>query len=279
MNNIFDINRFGRYLSSDLKRCFANFGISFLLLTFMEVIIYAGTTITGLLFDGTWSGPEMGFRAFTFGICMTILCITMPGKCYGEITEKRYGSFHLMVPASTLEKFLSMTVMTFVVIPATFVAGYLGIDFLLCSADKTCGDAIISFGGILSEGMKELNEAGLLAFTEAIARPILYIDDFIGLISLFLMGSVIFKKHKIAYTLLAAIAFSMVTSTITAPFMLNDMGSLLNPDIMTDTDAAAALIADSSILANISVIDTVNDMILVAGTMAGTYWRLKTLKF
>ena len=71
----------------------------------------------------------------------------------------------------------------------------------------------------------------------------------------------------------------MVTSTITAPFMLNDMGSLLNPDIMTDTDAAAALIADSSILANISVIDTVNDMILVAGTMAGTYWRLKTLKF
>ena len=93
------------------------------------------------------------------------------------------------------------------------------------------------------------------------------------------MGSVIFRKHKVAYTLLAALAFSMVTSTITAPLMLGDMAFLMNPEIMNDTDTAAALISASSTLSNISVIDTVNDLILITGTLAGTYWRLKTLKF
>ncbi|MBQ6689893.1 MAG: hypothetical protein IJN02_11770 [Bacteroidales bacterium] len=279
MSNIFDIKRFGRYIVSDLKQCIANFGISFLLLTFMGVIIYAGTTITGLLLNSTWNGPGIVFRAITFGVCLTILVITMPGKCYGYITDKKSGSLYLMVPASTLEKFLSMVFMMVVVFPSLFLLGYLGTDFLLCSVDKTCGEAIIRVGGIISEEIKELNEASLLAITETIKKPILYIDDIIGIITLFLMGSVIFRKHKVAYTLLAALAFSMVTSTITAPLMLGDMAFLMNPEIMNDTDTAAALISASSTLSNISVIDTVNDLILITGTLAGTYWRLKTLKF
>lgn len=279
MNNIFNIKRFGRYIGADLKQCIASFGISFLLLTFMEVLIYAVTTITGLLFNSTWSGPGIGFRAFTFLVCLIILIITMPGKCYGHITDRKSGSFFLMVPASVLEKFLSMILIMVVIIPSVFLVGYISIDFLLCSVDKTCGDSIIRLGEILSEEMKELNETGLFVYSEIITSPPLYIDDIIGIITLFLMGSVVFKKHKIAYTILATIAFSIATSIFTAPLMLNDMTTLLNPETMTGPDAMRLLTENSGLLKNAALIDTINDTLLITGTLAVIYWRLKTLKF
>ena len=150
MNDIFNIRRFGKYLASDARNCVADYGLSMLLISFMGLIIYTGTIIMGLIFNGEWGGPELSFRIFTFAISTFVLILTMPVKCYGRITEKRFGSQWLMTPASSFEKSLSMIIMTAIAAPLAMCTIYLGIDGLLCRIDPTCGKGIFaSFKGII----------------------------------------------------------------------------------------------------------------------------------
>ena len=79
MNNIFNIRRFGKYLAADTGICAANYGLSMALISFMGLIIYAGTIIMGLIFNGKWGGPEIGFRVSDFAISAFVLVLTMLG--------------------------------------------------------------------------------------------------------------------------------------------------------------------------------------------------------
>ena len=63
MNGTFNIKRFGKWFVSDLKACISNYGLSFMLISMMGLIIYAGTTITGLLINGTWAQRLVLFAA------------------------------------------------------------------------------------------------------------------------------------------------------------------------------------------------------------------------
>lgn len=119
MKEIFDFKRFGKYFVFDLRSCAANYGYSLTLICLMGVIIYIGTVSMGLLFNGSWGGPDIGFRNSVFCFSMFVLAVTMPVKCYGRLTEKRAGSEWLMIPASKLEKYLSMVLITVAAVPVS----------------------------------------------------------------------------------------------------------------------------------------------------------------
>ena len=143
MKEIFDFKRFGKYFVFDLRSCAANYGYSLTLICLMGVIIYIGTVSMGLLFNGTWGGPTEAFRNSVFCFSMFVLAVTMPVKCYGRLTEKRAGSEWLMIPASKLEKYLSMVLITVAAVPVSGLV-YCGLDAVLCALDPTCGSSIIS---------------------------------------------------------------------------------------------------------------------------------------
>lgn len=272
MNGTFNIKRFGKWFVSDLKACISNYGLSFMLISMMGLIIYAGTTITGLLINGTWGGPGIIFRTITFAICMAVMILTLPPKCYGHITDKRAGATWLMIPASSFEKFLSMVTISAILLPALFTGIYLGLDTLLCTLDSTCGDTVMSIVPRMFSDIPEV-PAEVSSFIGIMTNPLTYIDDIIGTMLVFLLGAICFKSAKTVKTILCLMALSTILSMIMTPFMSSYMQEMItNPSISVEE------IFGSRLFRNLPLIDTISDISTIVIASAAIFFRIKTLK-
>ncbi|MCM1501614.1 MAG: hypothetical protein NC115_02955 [Bacteroidales bacterium] len=272
MKEIFDIKRFWKYFVSDLRSSASRYALSFLIISFMGVIIYAGTVIMGFLIKGTWGGPEVFFRTATFAICVAVLVLTMPQKLYGHITEKRAGSTWLMIPASTFEKYLSMVLICAVIVPALFIGIYLGVDALLCTIDSTCGVTICHIGKEIF-GYRDEIPTEVISAIGGLINPLSYIDDIIGIILIFLLGAIFFRNAKVAKTILCLMALSMAMSIIGTPFIHSYVEALAsNPAMSLDE------FFSNSLFGNLALIDTINDIAVIVISLAGIFFRVKTLK-
>lgn len=288
-NDIFNFRRFGKYFSSDLRTCSANFGLTLVSLALIVLFIsYFGTIAMNLVFNRTWEGPELSLRVTEFIVTFFATLILAPSKCYGKITEKQYGSFWLTLPASRLEKFTSMAVITAIIIPLTSAILYLCLDTVICALDPTCGDSVIASIGNLTSRLAEIKDSGAIDgelipesavnFMRQLGSPWLYIDDFIGLSLPFLLGAVFFKKHKIAKTFLAMMIVSTVVSAALTPFMENWASDVMG---VLPEESSIEFISDMfnmKIFRHVALWDTISDTIVNVGLLAAIYFRIKTLK-
>lgn len=268
MKDIFDIKRFGKYFLSEIKSAGANFGLSLALLSFMEVIVYLFAGLFSLMNSGQWDGTGIPLRSTTFCLCLFVMVISMPVKCYGHLTDLRSGSTWLMVPASTLEKFLSMVLITAVLIPAVFTGAYFCTDSIICAIDSSCGDSFIKILSDIPGYLNEIPDASAASFLTKLTSPWMYIDDSIGSILIFVLGAICFKKNKSAKTILTLIVISMAASMFMTPFTLR---------IITDANDPMSLM-DSPIIRNYATWDMISDIVIVSGMMVAIYFRIKTLK-
>lgn len=214
MKDSLNFNRFGKYFLYDLKARWSDLGIFFLVFALFPFIFYLiymlfgtlGANSLGAIFTGERiDGPSLIVRFSTFAVTSGLFVILFPARAYGFITEKKAGSDYLMLPASRAEKFTSMMLISLVVIPVAFVAVYFISDWLLCLLDKTCGNSML---------LTNLNELG--------SHDVLMVGNGIPLllatmaesIVIFLLGSLIFKKWKVGYTIIALFAINMVLSII-----------------------------------------------------------------
>ena len=284
MGEIFNFRRFGKYLVSDMKASFASYGLSMLLISLMGLVVYAGTVIMGLLFNGTWGGPSLGFRCSVFAVSMLVLAVTMPVKCYGQITEKRAGSQWLMVPVSRLEKMLSMVLMTTVIIPAACVLVYGGVDAMLCGLDKTCGQSLVASLidlratiAIYNPSMADLGPT-LNGLVRQITNPLLYLDDIAGVLLIFLLGAIFFRTGKTVKTIIAYIVLVSVLGVVATSFMSDWMVEAMNGLDTMDSEEVIAEISSLSVVRHAALWDTVTDTLLNIALLTGIWFRIKTLK-
>ena len=285
-NNIFNCKRFGKYLVSDLTRCGANFGLSFIAITLAGVLAYLIAGAVSMATGSGWYSSTALLRTIYIGISAVILICTMPAKCYGFITDKRAGANWLMLPVSTTEKFVSMLIITMIIIPAAFLAGVLLLDWLIVALDPNLDTTIIG-------GMKELfsvlstiaaEDSEVNAFlTENIADGKIFltsIDDIATWILMFLLGALYFKKNKAAKTILAWIGFCIIISIFTSPFMLSMSGNINMETInaANNGDLEASYMIVDELINKAIVFDVILDTILMVGTAVGIFFRIKTLK-
>ena len=291
-NDIFNLRRFGKYFGTDIRTCWANYGLSLLTLSILSpVFFYILSTGFNLLLKSTWDGPDMGMRFFVFCIAVACMVITMPVKCYGKITEKQYGSFWLTLPASRLEKFISMFLMTCIIVPFTGIAIYLGIDALICAFDHTCGNNLITGAIGLIRNMGDINELTMNLIDENITiedsaliqdifhqinSPLLYIDEIFGITLPFLLGAVFFKNGKTVKTILVLFAFSTAFSIAITP-MMESWASEVMAGMNDDTTVIRRLF-DNGLFKNLVLIDTITDTVFNLALLAGIWFRIKTLK-
>ena len=228
MNNTFNLSRFGKYFVYDLKRQWQNIGLLMLIFALFPIIFYMLYMFFAALFDGgLWKiftglaidGPNGGVRFGIFALMTTIFVMLYPSRAYGEITDKAKGAEWLMLPASRLEKYISMMLNTLVVIPIVFIAVYLLSDAFVCLFDKSCGDPMMSF---------RINE---LINTTDITIPTngfwLLAANIVEYAIIFLLGGLIFKKWKVVGTVIVLFALGMVFSLLASVFFTNvDLVSL-----------------------------------------------------
>ena len=291
-NDIFNFRRFGKYFATDIKTCWSNYGLSLLTISLITpIVLYVVLTAFNLIMTSTWDGPDMGFRFFAICVAMFCIVVTMPVKCYGRITEKRYGSFWLTLPASRLEKFASMFIMTCIIVPVTGLAMYLGMDAVICAIDHTCGNSLIAGGIEFMGSLNNLNELAMnmgdetitiegqgavQSILEQISSPWLYVDEIFGITLPFLLGAIFFKSGKTAKTILSLIAFSTAISIIMTPFLSSWATEMINhagedPNMILQS-------LSNGIFRHLTLIDTLSDTVCNLALMAGIWFRIKTLK-
>ena len=291
-NDIFNFRRFGKYFATDIRTCRANYGLSLLTISLIvPTVLYVVLTAFNLLLTSAWEGPDLGIRVFAFCVAMFCIIVTMPVKCYGRITEKQYGSFWLTLPASRLEKFISMFLMTCIIVPVTGIAIYLGMDALICAFDHTCGNSLVTGGLELIRKMGNLQELTMNLANEKITiedaalaqeivnqinSPLLYIDEIFGITLPFLLGAVFFKNGKTMKTLLVLFAFSTAFSIAITPVMESWASDVMTG--LNDSTAVIRTLFDNGLFKNLALIDTISDTVFNLALMAGIWFRIKTLK-
>ena len=291
-NDIFNFRRFGKYFATDFRTCCANYGLSLLTISLLSpLVLYVIIVTINQIMHNTWDGPDIGLRVFAFAVAMICMVVTMPVKCYGKITEKQYGSFWLTLPASRLEKFISMILMTCIIVPVSGALLYLGLDALICAFDHTCGQNLFAGGTELLQRMGEANEVTLNLIDENITiedatlvqelvrqmnNPWMYIDEIFCFTLPFLLGAVFFRNGKTVKTFIALFAISTVTGMICSPIMTNWVMEMFN-NLNEDPDAILQMF-NNKLFKNLVLIDTVTDTVTNLALMAGIWFRIKTLK-
>lgn len=291
-NDIFNFRRFGKYFASDIRTCAADYGLSLMTISILfPVGTYILSTAFNLLLRSTWEGPGMGWRFFVFAVAILCLVVTMPVKCYGKITEKQYGSFWLTLPASRLEKFISMFIMTCIIAPVLGTVVYLSTDAIICSLDHTCGKNLVAGGMELFRKLGEMKEITMNFVDEnitiedaavaqeiirQISSPWIYIDEIFGITLPFLLGAIFFRNGKTVKTILAMFAFSTVVSIVLSPLLTNYAADIVSS---ANSDPTAVLeLFSKGIFKNLILLDTASDVLFNLALIAGIWFRIKTLK-
>ena len=217
MNNTFSFNRFKNLLLKDGKMYVRNFGTSLIVWCSLNAIFW----IFNLLF-GSETMPPVRFGMLCTWTALAMLMV--PSKVYGNANLSREGVGFAMMPASSLEKFVSMFLYCAIVTPiVVFFGGYL-VDTLL---------SLFPFGGFdkpihiytINEIVRLANDtdgvvrAGDMEFSIDQVFPIGVIRTslYMGIIqwaAIFMLGNMLFKKHKAGKTFACYLGISYLFSML-----------------------------------------------------------------
>ena len=217
MNNTFSFNRFKNLLLKDGKMYIRNFGTSLIVWCCLNAIFW----IFNLLF-GSETMPPVRFGMLCTWTALAMMMV--PSKVYGNANLSREGVGFAMMPASSLEKFVSMFVYCAIVTPiVVFFGGYLVDAFL----------SIFPFGGFdkpirlysMNEIVQMINDsegvarAGEMDFSIDQVFPIgvMRTSFYVGVIqwaAIFMLGNMLFKKHKAGKTFACYLGIGYLLSMI-----------------------------------------------------------------
>ena len=288
-NDIFDFKRFGNYFVTDIKNAIANYGWSMIILILFGLISYILVGLISTIATYSWQDILNGVgvewvhtdvygRLTTMLIAFTMLIFTAPAKCYGGLTDKNIGSDFLLLPASRLEKFISMILMCCIVIPIVSIMGYLLIDCLICMVWPETGNSIISevtsaLNLILAEGDVPVELIDRIKWTSAI-------DDTWMIFLFFLLGALVFKKSKAIKTFLVGYGIIILISIVGIIVIVAhsaDIDTLFDTFGIGKTEEELEM-ALLGYMDKIMLFDTIFDITINALLLTGIWFKLKTLK-
>jgi hypothetical protein len=289
---VFNLNRFWRYFKSDFDAFISRYGITLLVISTLGLSLDLIIGLFSLTSSGTWQGLIGPMRGALFFGTSAMVLIGSPAKLYGYVTDKKEGSAFLLLPVSTLEKYISMILITCIVVPLMFFMIYFGLDVMVCMIDPTCGTSLFSFI-FYSNDFNLFNDETAMAMSEwnefidhfrVLLNPALYIDDIIGTSLMFLLGALIFKTSKMGKTLgsiiLISIAIQVVITPILAITGLSAIKDLNSMDLtqLTADQFKTSFPFYSWIGLHLGLIDTLSDMLVNCLLLFFIWFRVKRIK-
>jgi len=291
-SNVFNFNRFWRYFRFDFDAFVSRYGISLLVMSSLGLSAELFCGFFSLILGGEWHGMWGMVRGVMFAVVAAIVLITAPAKLYGYVTDRKEGSAFLMLPASRLEKYISMVLITGVVVPFIFFTVYMGLDIMVCMIDPTCGGSIFNYlfcneiiESMLPMGAEIPVEAQeMFSQIRSMASPYIMLDDIFQAALFFLLGAIVFKTSKTGKTLGCLILFSISLEALLTPIIgLIFFGSIhglstidtmvTTPDQMLDVFPIFGWF-----FRNAKIIDTVSDGALNCLLLFLIWLRIKKMK-
>ena len=129
MNNSFDIHRFGKLVWHDVRRCSPVLGT----VGGTMLGLLAFTPLTTMLQGATGLEQDASYRLALMTTMTFFLASTVPTQLYANIGPKRKRGdvYFALLPASKLEKYLSIAVLSLVLVPVVLMVCNVAIDTLL----------------------------------------------------------------------------------------------------------------------------------------------------
>lgn len=215
MNDTFTFPRFGKYFMSDLSRLIAENGLKVLVFGLIPIIAYVLSMLFSFFSPEEYTYIELSTREAFLLFSAFVFVIWIPSGFFGYVTDKRAGSNWTLVPASSLEKTVSMILNTTVLAPAAFLILYMATDFLstVISGTEISETLLMSFADGHFLGMWKDGFFPLLAWPHISALC-------------FLLGAVFFRKGKISKTILVLFGLGIIALFL----MLLGLESLFDMD-------------------------------------------------
>ena len=207
MNEVFDIKRLGRLIKYEVINYIPNF--------FKSLLIFASVIAAVWIFSLTVDFNVCPHSRAGLVNALFVLAIALsPFIVYKDMNDRKKGYIYAMIPASTLEKLLSMIVLCVVIVPLLAYAVLTATDLLLWLLSKA------GIGPFLHmefynpfTAVKLLDEEYMLPHIYPVFDSIIY---FVNLIAYTIMFNTIFRKNKVLKTILFNIAMSFAFVILTA---------------------------------------------------------------
>lgn len=204
MNNCFDIRRFGRLVKSDLIGVWNSFGLKATVLASIPLVIWILDMVTG-------SYSDMAALSVLYCGVLALVVMTAPSRIYKHCNISGKGVGFATLPASKLEKMLSMVLITLVVAPLYFSIAWYLIQTLL---------SLLPFGGFELMSMPDKDDIEWLDSHDDLVWLVIaaiYLTKIL-INSIFLFTNTCFKSHKVSHTILWGIlillAFTIIVANI-----------------------------------------------------------------
>ncbi|HBG23722.1 MAG: hypothetical protein A2X17_05100 [Bacteroidetes bacterium GWF2_41_61] len=271
MKNTFDINRFYKLFKKEFKERIP------LILKYAAIfsLILVGIWLTSLLINKNMRVPmDVRFVYISFSVFLAM--IMAPFSLYKDYNHSKKGLDYSSLPASVLEKYISMVLMSLIIMPLIIITSILFTDSLI---------ALLSpqyFTGYL------LNEA----FFESISQKS-FAEIFI-LPSMFLFGNLIYRKNKVLKTILTTLGIYLIITIVLSFILLylfKDQMAVIADAMEGKTKFSIDLrnmydLYNSEFLAGypgirftVGLFALLYSIGLPVGSLAGSYYRMKTIQY
>lgn len=230
MNNTFDWTRFCKVVRKDFSNIWQNAGTSLLIITLLPILAWLLWWALSGIEEMPAIVPEVRW-CFIAG-SVFLAAMVSPSRMYRTANLQKEGIYFAMLPASKLEKYLSMLLFTIVVCPLLCFLGGMVLDYFLTLLPfgpynkwlwqtDYLADALDGYRGLVSGAFPNVNENTLMlvqVFTPW--KVVLYaLLCHLSNVALFLFTNTIFKKHKVLQTLLWTWLISFVLNIVLTPIM------------------------------------------------------------
>lgn len=282
MNNTLEFNRLGKVIKHDGASFAQNLGLTLIILWSIPVVIWLFSSLTpGHDHIDSFS------RISIIGTLGTILLIMAPARLYKYCNDSRQGIGYAMLPASSLEKFISMVFYCVIVAPIIYLAGALAIDSILSVLGRPYeGFAIADYFDNLSQLRDALRQkmmmgdedyiilASCLSPTVIILSRIL---STLAMSSIFMFGNMVFKKRKTGKMIGILILLFIIIMIIMVNYVANHEEQIARWfGYMNEENTAYIITRVIRTMINVSLIFSAVVSVVMLWL---TYYKIKTQKY
>lgn len=235
MNKTFDIKRFGNVVRYDAMNYFQNFGWTLLVLLALPIglwfLLYTNMNLND--YEAYMTEGRFGILQ----VLMYLAVMIVPSRLYKNVNDPRKGIQYAMLPASSLEKFLSMLLYCVVVTPILYLVGAVLIDSILVLIPGNNPYEGFVFKQIFNTEVVEFGSTEELdSYAQDIKLPLFKFFSFLAYASIFMFTNMLFKKRKLSKTIgiLALLGITIMVFVIRLVIKFEGFDGTMNADEMLE---------------------------------------------
>ena len=263
MNEIFDIKRLWKLLQYEVVNYIPNF--------FKSLLIFASVIAAVWIFSLTVDFDILPYsRVALVTVLFTLAIILSPFIVYKDINNRKKGYIYAMIPASTLEKLLSMIVLCIVIVPILTYAVLTATDLLLWLLTKT-GMGTFHYFELYNPFTDDIATVVIANNSYPAVDTVLY---FVNIIAYTIMFNTIFRKNKVLKTILFNITMTFATVIFVA-FIAN----ITTPEFWEELFRPFADMEYEDVIRYAMNIGRCANVLFTALFLAIAYFRIKRVNY